>query len=232
MTKVKPVIIALAGANILVLFVLARGNRDFFEKIISHCLKALEIRSYDFLPCSDELIYFLCNMTTVILVGFMGSGKSTLGTELARRLNVPFVDSDQLIEQQEQATISQLFLEKGEDYFRTKELELILNMDFHQPKVLATGGGLPCYNDLMTLLNKKGVTIYLKTSPETLYTRLLHDMEDRPLLEGMGEYELKMYIKDKLAERETIYRKAQITLDEKDHTASEIIRRLDLLRKN
>ena len=171
-------------------------------------------------------------MRTVILVGFMGSGKSTLGIELARRMNVPFVDSDQLIEQEEQATITQLFLEKGEEYFRTKEQELILNIDFQQPRVLATGGGLPCYNDLMNVLNRKGVTIYLKTSPETLYTRLLHDMEDRPLLEGMGEYELKMYIKDKLAEREMVYLKSRITLDERDHTASEIIRRLDLLQKN
>jgi shikimate kinase len=151
---------------------------------------------------------------------------------LAQCLNIPFLDSDQLIEQEEQATISQLFLEKGEDYFRSKEQELILNMDFDHPSVLATGGGLPCYNDLMSVLNKKGVTIYLKTSPETLYIRLLHDMEDRPLLEGMGEYELKMYIQDKLSEREGIYNMAQITLEEKDHNTDEIIRRLHLLQKN
>lgn len=165
-------------------------------------------------------------MQLIFLVGFMGSGKTTLGRQLAEVLNIPFMDTDQNIEQRFGATVSQLFAEKGEEFFRKEELKLVEELNSKTNMVIATGGGLPCYSNIMQRLNELGLTIYLKTSEETLFERLMLEMEDRPLLEGMGEFELKMFIQDKMREREPIYSQAEIILEEPEHSASALIHRL------
>ena len=156
----------------------------------------------------------------------MGSGKTTLGSQLAKSLNFNFIDTDQFIEQKNGATVSQLFAENGEEFFRTEEKALIEGLYGKSNLVVATGGGLPCYGNSMQLMNRLGITVYLKTSEKTLFDRLIVEMEDRPLLEGMGEFELKMFIQDKMKEREPIYDLAEITLEEHEHSVSEIIRHL------
>ncbi len=156
----------------------------------------------------------------------MGSGKTTLGSQLAKSLNFNFIDTDQFIEQKNGATVSQLFAENGEEFFRAEEKALIENLQGKSNLVVATGGGLPCYGNSMHLMNQLGITVYLKTSEKTLFDRLIVEMEDRPLLEGMGEFELKMFIQDKMKEREPIYDLAEITLEEHEHSVSELIRHL------
>lgn len=171
-------------------------------------------------------------MRPIILVGFMGSGKTTVGKELASVLGCPFTDTDQVIENSEGVPVSQIFAEKGENYFRELEKDIVENLDDTHFEVIAVGGGLPCYNGLMDVLNKKGFTVYLKADEELLFERLWHEMEERPLIEGMGEHELKAFISRKLMEREPYYQQALITILSTESTVSDIIRQLPPHQKN
>jgi len=117
----------------------------------------------------------------VILVGYMGSGKTTLGKKLSEKLAIPFIDSDQAIEKKMNKTIVQLFEELGEHKFRILETEFIHGLSNTSSFVLATGGGLPCFFDNILLLNDLGLTIYLKTSSEILANRILKENNCRPL---------------------------------------------------
>jgi shikimate kinase len=144
----------------------------------------------------------------------MGAGKTTLGKKLAKALDLHFLDSDQLIEQQQGMSIGKLFAEKGETHFREIERECLNGLfNCDQPFLLATGGGMPCYGNAMQTLNELGTTIYLQRSAKELTQRLLNAKQTRPLIEGMSGEDLHEYITSKLAEREEFYRKAQIILD-------------------
>lgn len=128
----------------------------------------------------------------LILIGYMGCGKSTIGTKSARAFEFRFLDTDALIEQEEGCTISELFAEKGEEYFRAKETETIKRLQ-REPKgiLLATGGGLPMREENAKILQELGTIVYLKCSPETLIARLSGDTR-RPLLaEGTLEDKIK-----------------------------------------
>ena len=171
-------------------------------------------------------------MRPIILVGFMGSGKTTVGKELASVLGCPFTDTDQVIENSEGVPVSQIFAENGENYFRELEKDIVENLDDTHFEVIAVGGGLPCYNGLMDVLNKKGFTVYLKADEELLFERLWHEMEERPLIEGMGEGELKVFINSKLLERKPFYERALISVQSTSNTVSDIIRQLPLPQKN
>jgi shikimate kinase len=171
-------------------------------------------------------------MQTIFLIGFMGSGKTTLGKQLAEALQCDFLDSDREIERRQHSTISQLFAEKGEMYFRQLEREFILGLSAKELQVVAVGGGLPCYSDLIKVLKEKGRTIYLKTNEGTLYKRLAEALEERPLIEGMGEVELRVFIERKLAEREPFYLQAEFVLTEEDHNVEKIIQLILPLQKS
>jgi len=141
-------------------------------------------------------------MNHVILIGFMGCGKSSVGKELARELAVPFLDTDEMIEKQTGRRISAIFRESGETYFReleTKALEQLL--DSGERKVIAVGGGLPVRPANRAYLKKLGTTVYLLAQPETLVERLEGD-DTRPLLQG-GE--LRQKIEQLMKDREKIY---------------------------
>ena len=105
----------------------------------------------------------LVNKSSIILIGMMGSGKTTVGKILADEINFKFIDSDDLIEKQEDKSITDIFLSKGEDYFRELEKNLISKFN-HKHFVLATGGGLPVFNDNFDKLINIGTIVYLKTS--------------------------------------------------------------------
>lgn len=170
-------------------------------------------------------------MERIILIGFMGAGKTTLGKELANQLNLPFLDSDALIEERTASTVSSIFLNYGELHFRQLEKEIIEQLPQKSSFVLAVGGGLPCFNEMMKVLNILGTTIYLKHDVTTLSKRLINDSEQRPLVAEKSGDELISYIKEKVEERESVYSKAKLILEETEQTPDEIIRRLNLLHQ-
>lgn len=168
-------------------------------------------------------------MKRVILVGFMGSGKSTLGKKVANRLGVPFIDSDSEIETHFGKSIGELFATNGESHFREIEREYIEALDLRDDFVLATGGGMPCFSDNMERLNRTGTTFYLERSAKELAHRLSHAKTQRPLIAGLEEDELLSFIENKLLEREDYYRKADVVLSREEQTPEGITSILRLL---
>ncbi len=147
----------------------------------------------------------------VILIGYMGSGKSSLGKRVARALGIPFIDSDAEISRKTGKSTSEIFEKEGENRFRTLEKELILSLDPTESFVLATGGGLPCFNNLMNELNKLGTTIYLKHNPNNLAKRLTVSKTNRPLIQNhIASGTLLEFIEDHLKGREKIYNQAHV----------------------
>ena len=149
-------------------------------------------------------------MENIILIGFMGAGKTTLGRRLAKQLGVAFVDTDARIEQEQGRRISDIFAREGEAFFRGLETELLGRLlGQEKMRVISVGGGLPVQEQNHELLRKLGKTVYLKAEKETLLGRLTGDTE-RPLLQG-GDLERK--ITQLMAAREDIYeRVADVTL--------------------
>jgi shikimate kinase len=151
--------------------------------------------------------------TRIFLIGFMGSGKSTLGAQLARRMEFQFVDMDQLIEETAEMSIPEIFDEHGEDIFRKWEHDILLELCQRDMLVISTGGGVPCHSNNMDLMNSHGSTIYLRLSPEALLSRLLNSRTERPLIKGKSETELLEFIKSKLTTREEFYLRAKYVVD-------------------
>lgn len=149
----------------------------------------------------------------VFLVGFMGSGKTTIGKYIAHDMHWTFIDMDDYFEEKHQCTIKEFFARYGEQNFREEERLVVRELADLDNVVVATGGGAPCYFDNMDIMRKAGPTIYIEVSPEDLCKRLLKAKANRPLLADKTDDELLEYIKAKLAEREPFYRKANIITD-------------------
>ena len=151
----------------------------------------------------------------VFLVGYAGSGKSSLGKRLARRLGVRFVDTDKLVEQSEGASIADIFHYEGEEYFRIAERRAVESLaNEGVDLVVATGGGLPTWRDNMEWLVRSGVTVYLRRTPEQILSRLSdYGREKRPMFRGKRDEELLQFMHEQMALRESDYAKAQIAVD-------------------
>jgi len=156
-------------------------------------------------------------MKNIYLVGFMGSGKSTVGKILAEKLNMNFIDIDKLIEEKEGMKIKDIFEQKGESYFRElerKQIEVIVNQE---GLVVSTGGGLGANLDNMNLMKKNGDVVWLDVSLNTVLDRLKND-QDRPLLKQPTEK-----IKQLFEERKNVYRLANIRINADKKTPSQIV---------
>ena len=141
----------------------------------------------------------------IILIGFMGSGKSTVGIRLSYLLRMPVVDTDKLIEKRAGKRISDIFAEDGEEAFRRQEQECLYSLMAEKGrKIISTGGGLPLRRENREALKKLGCVVYLKASPETIYERVKNDTA-RPLLQT--EHPEKR-IEELLSEREALYASA------------------------
>ena len=160
----------------------------------------------------------------VYLIGYMGSGKSTLGRKLAHHLHIPFIDMDSYIEERNYRTIPQIFEEEGEASFRQKEKKALIELSEFTDAVVATGGGAPCFFDNMDLMNKTGRTIFLNIDPGILAHRLLHSKTERPLIKGKSKEELIRFIDESLEKRLSFYKKAQIEIREPDPAMKELLR--------
>ena len=151
--------------------------------------------------------------TRIFLIGFMGSGKSTCGSTLARKIGYDFVDMDHLIEETSGMTIPGIFSEHGEGVFRKWERDILVELCERENVVVSTGGGAPCHNDMMRIMNAHGATVYIKLPPSALKDRLLNSKTERPLIKGKSEAELIQYITSLLDEREAYYSRAKHTVD-------------------
>jgi len=158
----------------------------------------------------------------VYLTGFMGSGKTTVGKKLAAQLNYTFIDLDSYIEQQEGRSISELFNEHGENYFREVEHQCLQTLQKLEKLVVACGGGTPCFYDAMQQMNEHGITVYLEMNVLAIFNRLKQGRMQRPLIAGKSDEALRQYIDEKLKEREPLYLKAQIVVPAIDLNISEL----------
>lgn len=149
---------------------------------------------------------------SIFLVGYMGSGKSTIGKKLANKLNYDFLDTDQTIEDITDKSVSQIFNDEGEAAFRQLERSLIISMSGRKNMVVSTGGGAPCFFDNMAMMNKSGYTVYIKLHPDSLAKRIIASHTERPLLKRIPIDDLPAYISYHLKEREPFYSKARITI--------------------
>ena len=122
----------------------------------------------------------------IFLIGFMGSGKSTTGKRLARRMGYTFVDTDSLIAERLGMSVNKIFDRLGENAFREAETRLLNELIFKDNLVVSTGGGLPCYGGNMDLMNFNGQSVYLKVSSSVLYERLSLRKDKRPLIKDLS----------------------------------------------
>jgi len=149
----------------------------------------------------------------IFLIGFMGSGKTTLGSRLARKMGYEFVDMDQLIEETSGMTVPVIFTELGEEVFRKWEHDILIELCKREKLVVATGGGAPCHGEMMSTMNQNGDTVYIKLSPEALKDRLTHSKTNRPLIRGKSKQELLHFITTLLETRELFYNRATYIVD-------------------
>jgi shikimate kinase len=172
----------------------------------------------------------------IILIGYMGSGKTTIGKYLSEVLDYKFIDLDQAVENEEQQTISELFSKKGEIYFRKKErtiLEKILSSNTNI--VLAIGGGTPCFGDTMSFIksSKDTISIYLKSSHNELTDRLFNKRLKRPLIAHITSPELlNDFIKKHLFERSYFYNQSEIKLSTDNLTIATVVSEINKEIKN
>jgi len=162
----------------------------------------------------------------IFIVGFMGSGKSTLMNEIGTRLNLKQLDLDNLIENRANLNINDIFALKGEKFFRKLEGVCLRELYESDNFVLASGGGTPCFYDNMLIMNSLGITIWLNTSKEVIKQRLLDEPQLRPLVKNLSPENLEIFIDEKLEERSQFYAQAKIITDPSSESMDELISKI------
>ncbi|MEJ8801255.1 shikimate kinase [Pontibacter sp. H249] len=165
----------------------------------------------------------------IFLLGMMGSGKTTLGRQLAQQLSYTFVDLDEYIEQREQKSIAAIFEELGEETFRKKERAALEALVQKFPSaVVATGGGAPCFFDNIKYMNRHGLTVFLAVPVSEISHRLLAtNLSLRPLLANKSEAEINLFLAKTLANRNQFYEQAKYKLEGSAITVAQIIELLN-----
>ena len=152
-------------------------------------------------------------MVRIIIVGYMGSGKTTVGKALSKELGIPFYDLDWYIESRMRKTVPQIFAERGEEGFRKIEHNMLHEVAEFEDVIISCGGGTPCFFDNMDYMNGQGETVYLQASPEVLYDHLKMGKTERPLLKNKTPEEMRKFIAEQLKLRDPFYSKAKHTLN-------------------
>ena len=155
----------------------------------------------------------------IFLLGFMGSGKSTIGKKLASKMNLKFVDLDGFIEAEMNCSVEDAFALQGEKYFREQEEKALIKMSKQDDFVVALGGGTPCFASNFSVIKSTGISVYLQMEKVDLYNRLAANRGNRPLLYSLNENELEAYISSSLDVREEYYNQADIVISAKDFNA-------------
>lgn len=166
----------------------------------------------------------------IFLIGMMGSGKTTLGRQLAARLGYTFVDLDEYLVQREGQSIAQIFERQGQEHFRRLERQALEEVvQAHEQAVISTGGGAPCFFDNINYINQHGTSIYLDVPVEQLVQRLLaQGLEERPLLAGKSPAELNSFLAETLTHRKQFYERATIALSDAQASADNLLNLLNL----
>lgn len=148
-------------------------------------------------------------MIRIFLIGYMGAGKTTLGKAFAREMKVPFIDLDWYIEERFHKSIPELFRERGEEAFRELERRMLHEAGEFEDVVISTGGGTPCFFDNMDYMNRQGQTVFLDVHPDILFRRLRVATQQRPILQGKTDEELRAFIVEALGKRAPFYGQAR-----------------------
>lgn len=162
----------------------------------------------------------------IVLLGYMGSGKSTIAKLLSKKLDIMNVDLDNYIEKKENKSISNIFQISGELFFRRIENKYLRDLlDSHNYKIISIGGGTPCYSDNIELIIKsKCIIFYLRANVDTLADRLFNEKDKRPLISRIkSKKDLKTFISKHLFERNQFYLKSNFVIDVDKKTENEII---------
>lgn len=164
----------------------------------------------------------------IFLIGYMGSGKTTIGRQVAEQLNMSFADMDDLIERKTGKSVPKIFSELGEEKFRELERECLMEMADYKQVIISTGGGAPCFFDNMQMMNSLGETIYINLTPAELAARLrTTNLNERPILASLQGDDLEKFIASTLQKREIFYNQAKIKISGTDsQIADKIIKHL------
>ena len=150
----------------------------------------------------------------IYLIGFMGSGKSTIGIMLAKKLKYKFIDLDEQIEKNSKKKIQKIFnVEGGETKFRKIESRELKKVSGLRKAVVATGGGASCFNNNMELMNQTGITVYIKMEAGSLFHRLAKSKAQRPLIAELSDMQLMEFIMGAIPVREPYYLQAKFTVN-------------------
>jgi shikimate kinase len=170
-------------------------------------------------------------MKKIILLGYMGCGKSTIAKLLANFTAISCLDLDEIIEKQENSSIKKLFFDKGEIYFRKLEHQMLSDLFQNQDSfILSLGGGTPCYSNNHEFLNMENViSIYLNASVETLYERLHNSNSERPLIANKSPEDMKEFIAKNLFDRSYYYNQAQYKINVDGKSTEEIIAEIEII---
>lgn len=152
-------------------------------------------------------------MQRIFLIGYMGAGKTTLGRSLAKVMGLEFIDLDHFIEARQHKTVKEIFAEVGEEGFRKIERASLEEVAQYENVVISLGGGTPCFFDNMEVVNRSGVSVYLKPSEEVLLMRLIKGKHKRPLLADKSDDQILQFIREQLAWREPYYLKASLVFE-------------------
>ena len=152
-------------------------------------------------------------MIRIFLTGYMGAGKTTLGKAFARELGVPFIDLDWYIEERYHKSIRELFTERGEASFRELERTMLHEVAEFENVIISTGGGTPCFFDNMEYMNGHGQTVFLDVHPDVLFRRLRVATQQRPILQGKTDEDLRAFIVEALEKLAPHYGKASYRFD-------------------
>lgn len=159
----------------------------------------------------------------IVLIGFMATGKSQVGQILAKRLGWAFYDTDAMIEQDTGFRVRQIFANKGEEAFRELEARTVSLVALLDKAVIATGGGVPLREDNMQELERNGVVVWLKASPETVLKRLGEHLDSRPLLKGPNPRQIA---EDILNQRQKAYQRSRHQVDTDGLTPDQVAEKI------
>lgn len=156
----------------------------------------------------------------------MGIGKSTLARKVAKKINYDFIDTDKYIENKFRTTISDIIDSSGIEAFRKIEHDVLLEIIQLRNSVIATGGGMPCFNNNMTLIKNNGYSFYIYYPTDIIYYRLKNAKTERPLIKGLNDEQLKDFIKNTLSEREQFYNLADCIIKERNLKSDTLVKKI------